>query len=365
MGEEKERDNWWKAGIACAVIAAFLVSSHGLSLLTGISIIAAAIMVMALIAFAKWLSKSFETVGGKEKGIRLRFQEPVGITKPGLQFVPYGIEKLERAPSTQYNVNFEPKEITTKEEEYKGKTYHSVIGRVNTALYLILPEEEDDLIECYRRLENFSKENIKNHFNEATFGAVRVAIGNMTWKECSENRKKIEKGAKEILDNEAESPFNRAKITNWYLAITDIKWPEEIEKALALVDQRQMESEAAEFVALAHKKEIGDSLVGIREALEKGNFSKEILDETASQTFRDKQAGSGLRRYTWNSEGKGEGKSGSGMDPEAMFKMGVTFGEGLRESREGTGKSGEKGEGTEKKKNNEERRKKEEQGYIY
>jgi len=91
----------------------------------------------------------------------------------------------------------------------------------------------------------------------------------------------------------------------------------------------QVNVEIAEKKAEAVEKEIGGGLSGIREKLATSGFSKDKIDETATNTFRDKMAGSSLSRDTheinWNNKGGGNSEN-SMFSPEQIVKLKTAFG---------------------------------------
>lgn len=239
-----------------------------------------AFFILTWIVFA-YLAISFKKVGSKEMGLVLRFGEIIRKEDPGRIWVFYGIDKLVRAPSTQYNLNFDPKEIMSKKGKYPdgedGETYNAVTGTVNTSLYLSLPTDEGELKKCYNTLGSFEPNDMAKHFDDAIFGAVRGAMGSQTWKESSEQREKIAKNVRDLLtvgeyagpkDTEgnremdedqkikSSNPFEKAGIKDWYLTITDLKWPKEIESALSRVEESRMNAEAAVFDAKANEQQM-------------------------------------------------------------------------------------------------------------
>lgn len=108
--------------------------------------------------------------------------------------------------------------------------------------------------------------------------------------------------------------------------------------------------------AEASKQEIGDALVGIRGKMEKGGFSKNVLDEGAIDTFRDRQAGSKLNRSTvnWHSKGENGSSSVAGLGPELIAKLKHAFGlELFGGAKKGEGEKGEGEKGEEKEREGE------------
>lgn len=255
--------------------------------------------------------------GEEEKKIWMDFAVggSMRFVKPHL-WVSYGsIEKVKEL----FGKAKDPKKKIQEEAE------HAVRSQVNSmAVEEVVPSEKSDLDQ-----ENESKEKTRKRLESIFLNAI-------------ENREEL----KTFLGDMVELEF----FTTSDYTISDEVMQKRREKY-----ESGINVEIADKKADAAKREIGDSLMGIRERLKTGGFSGETLDKGAIDIFRDKQAAGGLRRYTFSSEGEGEGKSrsgsGSSMDFEETLKMGITIGAGLREkSGGGAGKSGEKGEGTERKK---------------
>lgn len=75
--------------------------------------------------------------------------------------------------------------------------------------------------------------------------------------------------------------------------------------------------EIADNLSETDRKKIGQALAKIREELIKGGFPKKEAYKAVVEIFRDKQAGSNLRRVTWTTEG-GEKKI---LSPEGISEI--------------------------------------------
>ena len=123
-------------------------------------------------------------------------------------------------------------------------------------------------------------------------GAIRVAIGGMTWREAVENIEKVNERAEEVFKS-SDGALIRAGFNpeDLRLTIEEIKLPRELEQALPTPDKARLDAEAADFVAKTRAIETVGTVIKMM-AESRGKTPAEIqelieADTNAQREFLD------------------------------------------------------------------------------
>lgn len=222
-----------------------------------------------------WLLSWIQIVGPDEMAILVVLGEPTGFRESGFTVVPRFIAELARYPKTLFNLGYPNRKVITKADEYGGKDYGSQVVTISAVAYLRFPRG-DGLKEILRSQVPTDEEALKAWTKEAVDGALRVVLGKMTWKEATEEIKKVTTNAEEIF-TQADGALLRAGFIpdDIQLTIEEIRLPPELEKVLPGVDRQRLEAEAAPFEA---KQVAGETIGSVVEmmAVSRGKTVEEM-----------------------------------------------------------------------------------------
>jgi len=252
-----------------------------------------------IILIGFWTLMSIKIIGPAQIAVLVLLGAPIGFRDSGPNFVPWLLAKLVRFPKKMYNFDYRKRKFVSRAGEYKGIYYGSQVLIVDAVAYLNLPreirspkdgEEVDDithpLIKILRNNIPIKDEELKDWTNEAVAETLRVAFGQITWKQAMEE-KETEEGDDKTLNKRAEKIFKRVDgplIRAGFskkgigLVIAEIELPLPLQEALAKVDQERLKADAANFVVKRQVKEwIGMILETMAQS--RGKSVKEIQTE--------------------------------------------------------------------------------------
>lgn len=204
-----------------------------------------------------WTILSIYIVGPKEMAVMVIFGIAWKVCDSGIHFVPwfFGLTYLARYPKKTYNLRFPTIEVLTMAGEYKGVKYGSLSALILAAEYLNFPRlntplgEGDDthpLIKILRADVPIDDVKLQAWTNEAVESAVRLAFGNITWKQATEDIGEINRRVAEVFKK-----FDGALIKAGFrdpgieLVISKIRLPLEVEEALIKPEKTRLEADAA------------------------------------------------------------------------------------------------------------------------
>jgi len=237
--------------------------------------------ILVIAALALWLKWCMSQVGNIEvpaQAVLTRFGRPIDAVGPGLYFCFKPFERIKIFPTGQYFFNFQITEgLYSKEsggfrsqplkvaatiylrfpridrnylfpcKSVKGKVgWKKISGRdlLMQHLYLRLPIKDLRAIDTVDRLGVF--------FERGVMGGLRHVMSNKTSKECKEKKPSIEKEVADYLLTETGNPFFECGFPKECLdlEISQVKLPDETEKAYIKPELAQKDAEAA-----VHEKE--------------------------------------------------------------------------------------------------------------
>ena len=203
-----------------------------------------------MVLVAIWVMFSMKIVGPDEMAILIVLGKPSGFRDSGFRFVPLFFAELARYPKTLFNLSYPNRQVITRADTYNGKDYGSQVLTISAVAYLRFPRRGNKLQEILRSQIPTDEEGLKAWTEEAVDGALRVALGKMTWKEATEAIKKVTTQAEEVFQQADGALFRAGFIPkDIQLTIKEIKLPPELEKVLPEVDRQRLEAEAAPFEA--------------------------------------------------------------------------------------------------------------------
>lgn len=165
-------------------------------------------------------------------------------------------------------------------------------------------------------------EKLKKEFEDVIMGSLREIVGDMTWGEVISRREQIAKRLKERL-MESGSPFDRAKIKNFYVVISEVDLPEDLKKLLTRRQEEKLKAEAAEQTAQRLNLEIGAGIGRSAKTLQEiYNFPQEKAQDAAIERHGDILAAreGELKRIHWmtKSSGGNNGCTTGRINPEVI-----------------------------------------------
>jgi len=239
-----------------------------------------ALILMVLIL---WVGLSIKVIKADEMGVLVMWGEPRRFVDSGIIFVPKWFPGcyLERFPKKVFNLDYPEREVITKEGDYGGVKYGSQVLKVNAVAYLRFPRNER-LIEILRSGVPKEEKKLKDWTEEAVVGALRVVLGEITWKEATEKIESIRQRVQELF-RRADGALVRAGFdpNDLVLTIKEIRLPRELEKALPRVDEERLKLEGSMFLA---KREGVEQVGSVLEAfaLAKGMKVEEVQKKISS-----------------------------------------------------------------------------------
>lgn len=268
-------------GVAAIVLLVCFLRGWGVLLVLGLGVVV-------------WLLLSIKIVGPDEMAVLILFGEPIGFRDNGFCFVPF-LPKLKcylkRYPKKMYNFAYEEHKVITKAGEYGDPkvTYGSQVLRVDSVAYLNFPREFDPSIDADTETHPLIKilragipvddTKLQDWTEEVVVGALRVAFGNITWKQAVEDLKIINEKV-EVIFKDLDGALLRAgfRPKGIKLIIEEIKLPPELEDALVEPDKARLRADAAKNKAKARAIEIMGTLVEMRAQMT-GKTQQEISDD--------------------------------------------------------------------------------------
>lgn len=206
-------------------------------------------------------------------------------------------------------------------ERYKKKAedYDVAEITVSATLYFWWPQEEDDIKECFKFGPSPGNpedpkyiERLKKEFEDVIMGSLREIVGDMTWGEVISRREQIAKRLKERL-MEPGSPFEKAKIKNFYIVISELDLPDDLKKLLTKRQEERLKAEAAHHVAERLRLEIGEAVGMATTTLQRYKFPQEKAQDVAVERHGDILAAreGELKRIQWMTKDGGRCASSS------------------------------------------------------
>ena len=155
---------------------------------------------VAAILLAFWSFLSIKIVGPDEMEVKVLFGNPVAFCDSGFRFVPwfFGLTYLQRYPKRIYNLVYSAQEVVTKAGIFDGKPCGAVNLKINAVAYLSFPKEPEPgldeihpLIVILRAGVPIQESALRDWTQEAFAGALRSALGQVTWREAVGDKEKI------------------------------------------------------------------------------------------------------------------------------------------------------------------------------
>lgn len=196
-----------------------------------------------------------------------RFGRPVKVIGPGLYFLKWPIERIEKLfPTIQYVFDYTIEKVHTKETQKQG----TAPLRVDITLYYKWAQvgkkyraeeigrkisREIDGAELLKRYAYFGfggdplkPEQVKDFFKDAVVGGTRTVMAKRNHKECREEKAKIEEEVKDYLLSEPGNPFFECGTPARHLdlEVRTISFPEQMEKAFYVEEVAEKEKAAME-----------------------------------------------------------------------------------------------------------------------
>jgi regulator of protease activity HflC (stomatin/prohibitin superfamily) len=208
-----------------------------------------------------WTILSIKIVGPDEMAILVLFGRPISFCDSGFCFVPYlpGLKcYIRRYPKKMYNFNYSERTVVSQTGKYKEVEYGALILKVDAVAYLNFPREPEEnigdkthpLIKILRSGVPIEDEKLQDWTDDAVIGALRIAFGQMTWRQAIEDMKLINEKVEDIfkdIDGALIKAGFRPKGIK--LVVAEIKLPKEIESVLSNPDKARLNADAAKKVA--------------------------------------------------------------------------------------------------------------------
>lgn len=199
-----------------------------------------------------WLLLSIKIVGPAERAVKVIMGEPESVCSSGFRFLPWFFgTRLVRYPTKLYNLVFPTREIVSRAGVYgtPSVSYGAQTLRVDPVVYLRFPRD-GRLIEVLRASVPTDEKELLDWAEEAVVGALRIALGQMTWREATEDIGEVIRRVNEVFTRQdgalVQTGFDPAGIQ---LTIKEIRLPKELEAALPQIDHARLRAEAAQSVA--------------------------------------------------------------------------------------------------------------------
>lgn len=245
----------------------------------------------------------------------------------------------------KYQAKSQEEEQKRREYKKEAEEYDSAEIPVGATLYFWWPTEEEDLKQAFQFGPSPGDpedpkyiEKLKKEFEDVIMGSLREIIGDMTWGEVVSRREQIAKRLRERL-MEPESPFDRAKIKQFYVVISEVDLPENLKKLLTRRQEEKLKAEAAKQTAQRLNLEIGEGIGRAAKTLQKMyKFPQEKAQDAAIERHGDILAAreGEFKRIQWMTKGSGGGDGGSigGIKPEVIAQAVVVAQEMLKTKKE-------------------------------
>ena len=245
------------------------------SLLIILSILGVILLIVILL-----VKITIKIIGPDEMAVKVLFGKPVSVCDSGFS-VGFFVQKLEcylqRYPKKMYNFTYPECEVITRAGEYKGigedkvVTYGALKLKVKAVAYLNFPRRESEagaddqtppLIKILRAGVPIEDEALKGWTDDAVIGALRIAFGQMTWRQSVQDMKSVNEKVEEVFKNTdgalMKAGFREPGIK---LVVAEITLPKEIESALPGPDKARLAADAAKDVAKQESIETAGTLI--------------------------------------------------------------------------------------------------------
>lgn len=209
-----------------------------------------------------WVVASIKRVGPQEMAVMVIFEQPWIVCDSGIRFVPwlFGWNYLVRYPKKIFNLEYKDIEVITMAKEYpEGKEDSQLYGatkiKVEAAEYLNFPRPKTDrkqddithpLIKILRAGVPTDDKGLQAWTKESVEGAVRLAFGQITWKQAAEDMHTVNAEVERIFKDDdntlVRAGFREPGIK---LVVSKIVLPPALEKALTKPEEARLEAEAA------------------------------------------------------------------------------------------------------------------------
>ncbi|MFC1629955.1 hypothetical protein ACFL06_00270 [Patescibacteria group bacterium] len=280
-------------------------------------------------------------IGPKEMAILVILGEPIKFLNSGLHWIPLFINcYVERRPKKLFNLDFPARKAVTRESKKDGTedpageqvvTVDSVayatlpqcfawvqfadsagaedknreIKTVNSKKELekLLKDLEDDgkhvfaqggLVKVVESDVSIDEEGLKQLTKQALVGALRVAVGHVTWRKATEDIEDIRYEAEEVF-RRSDGTLIKAGFfpTDLIIAIEEINLPRALEIALTSLDEARLGSEASEYI----KKTMAAETIGaVMEMM--GRSRGMEIEEVQALIRQDKEAAREFRELS-------------------------------------------------------------------
>lgn len=290
-------------------------------------------LIIALFVFNFRVGLLPQFVKPDEMAIFVFAGDPKDFRDSGFHLIPLFFEtRLERFPKKMYNLDYPARDAITRRGTRRGVEYGTQVLKVDSVAYVSFPRRyawgedwagtarrpnsqkeiekiekdgrrttRDDswtfqiqggLVQILRSQVPINDEELKDFTEEAIVGALRVAIGKVTWRDAAEDIDKVRQAAEDVFRSS-----DGALLTAGFhpddlrLAIEEVKLPRELEQALSEPDKARLDAQAAEFVAQTRATETigtviammaksrGQSSAVIQDLIETDpNYQREFLD---------------------------------------------------------------------------------------
>ena len=208
--------------------------------------------------------------------VKVILGEPVQFLDSGLHWIPLFFEcYVVRYPKKMYNLTYPEREVITSEGEFQNRQYGAQVIKVDSVAYLRFPKG-GKLIDILRSGIPIKDDSLQDWTEESVVGALRVALGNITWKEATENIVKVRTSADEVFKARDGALITAGFLeSDLRLTIKEIKLPRELVAALPAPDKARLDAEAAGFVAQTRAKETVGTVIQMM-AESRGKTPEEI-----------------------------------------------------------------------------------------
>jgi len=206
-----------------------------------------------------WVIASVKIIGPAEMAVLVLFGVPVAPVDSGICFVPwfFGLTYLVRYPKKTYNLEFLGIEVITKAAKYgtSAQNYGALKTKVDAAVYLNFPRPDtplgpdDDthpLIKILRAGVPTNDSELRAWTKEAVESAVRLAMGNVTWKQAAEDIDEINQRVTNIF-KDSDGVLVEAGFRDPYikLVVSKVKLSDDVEEALTGPEKTRLAADAS------------------------------------------------------------------------------------------------------------------------
>jgi len=196
--------------------------------------------------------KSIQILGSKEMGILVKLGKPIRFLDSGPNFVPYPIYSLAKFLKKMFNFDYLAKQVVTRAGKYKGVEYGVQVIIVDSVAYINLPRDERLIKILESDIPVQDEEALKVWTEDVVVAAIRIVLGQKTWKECTGKTDELEEEVKKVLRKPdgvlLKAGFGKDDLN---LVIKEVKLSKELEEALIAPDRERLKKDASWFIAEA------------------------------------------------------------------------------------------------------------------